>query len=93
MEINPQTSRNIEIVTKKEITIRKVLNIYGVFTVLALILSIFTNAISINENMQINYNENLIMGAKKIKDFLLFIFGSAIVYFSLVNLYYKYIKW
>ncbi|KOR80588.1 hypothetical protein AM232_20605 [Bacillus sp. FJAT-21352] len=83
METNPQT---------KEITIRTVLNIYGVFTVLALILSIFTTPISINENMQLFYDEDLIMAAKKIKEFLLFIFGSALVYFSLVNLYYKYLK-
>ncbi|MDF0728409.1 hypothetical protein PY093_17355 [Cytobacillus sp. S13-E01] len=92
MEINPQTSRNIEIVTKKEITIKKVLNIYGVFTVLALILSVFTTPISINENMQFFYNEDLIMGAKKLKEFLIFIFGSAIVYFLSVNLYYKNMK-
>ena len=93
LEINPQTSRNVEIVTKKEITIRTVLNIYGVFTVIALILSIFTTPVSINENMQFFYNEDLMMGAKKIKEFLLFIFSSALVYFSLVNLYYKYMKW
>jgi hypothetical protein len=90
LEINPQTSRSTEIVTNKEISIRKVLNIYGVFTVLALILSIFTTSISINENMQFLYNEDLIMGAKKIKEFLLSIFGSALVYFSLVN-YYKHL--
>ncbi|MBE4910053.1 hypothetical protein IMZ08_18605 [Bacillus luteolus] len=92
METNPQTSRNIEIVTKKEITIRKVLNIYGVFAALTLILSTFTTAISINENMQFFYNEDLIMGKKKINEYLLFIFGSSILYFSSVNLYYKYIK-
>ena len=80
METNLQTSRNIEIVTKKEITLRSVLNIYGVFTVLALILSIFTTPISINGNMQFFYNEDLMMGEKKIKEFLLFIFGSALVH-------------
>jgi hypothetical protein len=92
LEIDQQTSENVEIVTKKEITIRTVLNIYGVFAVLALILSIFTTPISINENMQLFYNEDLMMEAKKIKEFLFFIFGSALVYFSLVNLYYKYMK-
>ncbi|MFJ7932582.1 hypothetical protein [Peribacillus sp. NPDC096448] len=79
-------------VSKKEITLRTVLNIYGVFTVLALILSIFKPPISINENMQLFYNEDLKMEAKKVKEFLFFIFGSALVYFSLVNLYYKYLK-
>jgi hypothetical protein len=92
LEFNPQTSQNIEIVTKKEMTLRKVLNIYGVFTVLALILSIFSSCISINENMNFFYNEELMLGAKKIKEFLLFIFGSALIYFSTVNVYYKYLK-
>jgi hypothetical protein len=80
------------LVSKKEITSRTVLNIYGVFAVLALILSIFTTPISINENMQLFYNEDLKVEAKKVKEFLFFIFGSALVYFSLVNLYYKYMK-
>lgn len=92
METNPQTSRKIEIVAKKGITLRTVINIYGVFAVLTLILSIFTTPISINENMQFYYNEDLMMADKKIKEFLLFIFGSALVYFSLVNFYWKYKK-
>ena len=92
LDINPQTPRNVEIVTKKAVTIRSVLNIYGVFAVLALISSIFTTPISINENMQLFYNGDLMMEAEKIKEFIFFIFGSALVYFSLVNLYYKNIK-
>jgi len=92
LEINEQTSRNFEIVIKKEMTLRTLLNIYGFFAVSALILSIFTTPISINKNMQLFYNEDLMMEAKKIKEFLFFIFGSALVYFSLVNHYYKYMK-
>ncbi|MFL0366232.1 hypothetical protein ACH0BF_24960 [Pseudobacillus sp. 179-B 2D1 NHS] len=79
-------------VAKKEITTRRVLNIYGVFSVIALIISIFTVPISINENMQLFYNEDLMMKENKVKEFLFFIFGSALVYFSLVNLYYKYTR-
>lgn len=89
MEINPQTTQNVEIGIEKGITIRKALNIYGVFAALALIGSIFTTPISINENMQLFFNEDVMMEPKKIKGFFLFIFGSAFVYFSLVNLYYK----
>ncbi|MFC4323100.1 hypothetical protein [Litchfieldia salsa] len=92
MEANTQTSRNIEIVQKKDLTIRTVLNIYGVFAVIVLILSIFTTNIFINENMVFVYNENLMMGKKKIKEFLSFIFGSAIVFFTCVNLYYRKLK-
>ncbi|ECO1677991.1 hypothetical protein [Peribacillus frigoritolerans] len=75
-----------------KITIRTVLNIYGIFTVLALILSIFTTPISINDNMQLFYDEDLMMEAKKIKEFLFFVFGSALVYFPLVHLNYKNMK-
>ncbi|MBP2078425.1 hypothetical protein J2Z64_002689 [Oceanobacillus polygoni] len=91
MEPTPLTSRNTEI-GNKEITFRKGLNIYGTITILGLILSIFTNPISINESMQIFYNEDLMMDEKKLKEFSLFIFGAAFVYFSLVNLYYKYMR-
>ncbi len=90
LEINQQTSENAEIV--RGITIRTVLNLYGGFAVFGLILSIFTTPISLNENMRLFYNEDLMMEAKKIKEFLFFIFGSALVYFSLLNLYYKYMK-
>ncbi|MGM0878211.1 MAG: hypothetical protein ACQEWV_26750 [Bacillota bacterium] len=86
MEVNPQTSHNIEIVTKKEFSIRKVLNIYGAFTFLGLILSIFTVPISINGDMEFFRNE---MEPKKIKEFLLFTFGSAFIYYFLVNIYFK----
>jgi len=90
LEINQQMSENAEIV--REITIRTVLNQYGGFAVLGLILSIFTTPISLNENMRLFYNEDLMMEAKKIKEFLFFIFGSALIYFFLVNLYYKKMK-
>ena len=88
METNVQTSQNIEIVTKKEITIRKVLNIYGVFAVIGLLLSIFTNPISLNENMQVYFNEEIMMEPKKVKEFLLFIFLSSSIFFFLVNIYF-----
>ncbi len=91
METNPQTSQNIEI-EKKRITIRTVLNIYGIFTSFALIVSIFTNPISMNENMEFIYLEELMMEKKKIKEFILFICCTAVVYFPLVNLYYKFKK-
>jgi hypothetical protein len=92
LETNPQTSQNVEIVSKKEVTIRTVLNIYGVFAVLGLILSIVTSPICIDENIQFYFNKELMMGEKKIKEFLLFIFISAVAYFLFVNLYYKYFK-
>jgi hypothetical protein len=91
LETNTQTSQSIEIVTKKEITIRTVLNIYGIFTVCALLLSSWTTPISINEDMQLFYNEDIKNKLEEHRmEFFLFILGSSLAYFSLVNLYYKF---
>jgi hypothetical protein len=92
LETNPQTSGNVEIVSKKEVTIRIVLNFYGVFAILGLILSIVTIPVSLDENYQFYFNKELMMGEKKIKEFLLFICIVAVTYFSFLNLYYKYFK-
>ncbi|MBD8067816.1 hypothetical protein [Bacillus sp. PS06] len=89
MELKTQTSHQIEIVTKKEITIRSVLNLFGIFAVLVLVLSIFTIPISINSAGNLHYNEEIQMESKKIKEFLFFILSSAFVYYLLVNMYYK----
>jgi hypothetical protein len=89
--INQRRIRSLDKTTyiKKEISIKTALIIYGIFTVLTLIASIFTTSISINENMQLFFNKELMMEAKKIKEFLFFVLGSAFVYFSLVLLFYK----
>lgn len=52
-------------------------------------MSIFTTPISINENMQFYFNEELMMEAEKIKEFLLLIIFSSLLYFFLVNIYHK----
>lgn len=90
LNVNPQNSKEVELYKKRNITIRTVLNIYGVFAIVGLILSIFTIPVSVSEDMQFFYNQELLMGQKKIKEFLLFIFGSAVAYFVLVNVHYKY---
>ena len=90
MNTNTQMSRDADLYKKKNITIRTVLNIYGVFAVVGLILSIYTIPVSINNNMQFFYNEELLMDQKKIKEFLIFIFSSAVVYFFIQMLITKY---
>lgn len=72
MEINIQTFENVEIVTKREVGLRKLFNLIGIFIFGGLALSIVTNPIPSNE----------------IKGFLQFILGSAIVYYFLVNMYF-----
>ncbi|MFD1777207.1 hypothetical protein ACFSFW_00755 [Fredinandcohnia salidurans] len=73
METNVQTSQNVEIVTKKEVSMRKLLNILGIFIFCGLALTNVTNPLP-----SIDYT----------KDFLSFIGGSAIIYFLLVNIYF-----
>ena len=90
MNTNTQMSRDADLYKKKNITIRTVLNIYGIFAVAGLILSIYTIPVSINNNMQFFYNEELLMDQKKIKEFLIFIFSSAVVYFFIQMLITKY---
>jgi hypothetical protein len=92
LETNPQTSPNVKIVSNQAVTIRTTLNLYGVFAVIGLLLSIVTIPISIDENIRFYFNKELMMGEKKVKEFLLFILFSGVGYFSIVNLYYKYLK-
>lgn len=89
MQIQQQTSNNVEIVTKKKLNTKRVLNLYGLFTVIALISSIFTIPISVNENLQLFYNKELLLETYKVKEFLQFIFVSALFFFFLVNIYAK----
>lgn len=85
MEVNPQTSHSIEVVTKKEISIRKVLNIYGAFTFLGLLVSIYTVPLTISGDMEFIRHE---MEPKYIKELLLYILVSAFPYYFLVNIYF-----
>lgn len=89
MQIQQQTSNSVEIVTKKKLNTKRVLNLYGLFTVIALISSIFTIPISVNENLQLFYDKELLLETYKVKEYLQFIFGSALFFFFLVNIYAK----
>lgn len=73
METNVQTSQNVEIVTKKEMSMSKLSNIIGIFIFGGLALTNVTNPL---------YSSELT------KEFLLFIGGSAIIYYFLVNIYF-----
>lgn len=74
---------------KPIINTRIVLNIYGVFATLGLILSIFTHPITSDNNMKLFFDRELMMDSDEIKDFLLFVVVSASVYFCLINLYFS----
>ena len=72
METKIQHSKNIEIATRKEVNLKKWLNVIGLFIFGGLVLTTVTNPLPSSENME----------------FLLFIFGSAIIYYFLVNIYF-----
>lgn len=73
MESNVQTSQNTVIVAKKEASMRRLLNIIGIFIFGGLSLTNLTNPLPSN-----NYT----------KEFLFFIGGSAITYYLIVNIYF-----
>lgn len=72
LEIDIQTSQSVKISTKKPFSLKKLFNLIGLFIFGGLALSTVTNPIHSNEA----------------KDFFLFISGSAIVYYFLVNVYF-----
>ena len=73
METNVQTTQDVKIVTKKEISMRKLLNIIGIIIFCGLALSNVTNPLPSSDDT---------------KEFLLFIGGSASIYYLLVNIYF-----
>ena len=73
METNVLTSQNVEIVIKKEISMRKLLNIMGIFIFGGLALTNVTNPLHSSDY---------------IKEFFLVIAGSAFIYYFLVNIYF-----
>lgn len=73
METNVQTSQNAVIVAKKEASMRRILNIIGIFIFGGLALTNVTNPLP-----SINYT----------KEFLLFIGGSTITYYLMVYIYF-----
>ena len=73
METNVQTSQNVEIATSKEVSMRQLLNIIGIFIFSGLALTNVTSPLPSSDYT---------------KEFLLFIGGSAIIYYFLVNTYF-----
>ncbi|MGM0864515.1 MAG: hypothetical protein ACQEWF_07565 [Bacillota bacterium] len=73
METNFQTSQNVQVVTKKEVSMRKLLNILGLFIFAGTALTNITTPLP-----SANYT----------KQFLYCIVGSAFIYYLLVNIYF-----
>ncbi len=72
METRMHTSHNVEIERSPEANFKKILNIIGAFIFAGLALTSVTND----------------MPAKYLKEYLLFIGGSALMYYFLLNIYF-----
>ena len=69
------------------LTLRVVLNTYGVLTILGWMLTIYTHPITVNQENGIFFDQSLMMSDQKIKELLSFLFVFGVIYFSIVNVY------
>ncbi len=73
----------------RKLSNRGLLNIYGIFTVISLILSIYTQPFTVNENMKVIFDREIMLKSNEIKEFLIFIFSSGAIYFIVVNIIFR----
>lgn len=92
MNAQPQEQQVVTYVEKREMTIRSVLNIYGIFVILGFILSIFTSPLSINEQLQFVYHTEKIVKGEKLIELILFLSVSTLIYFPALNIFYQHIN-
>ncbi|ART76974.1 hypothetical protein B4U37_13375 [Sutcliffiella horikoshii] len=74
---------------KKELSIKSLLNIIGLFIFLGMIIMAITNPLTIDPNIGIYQNDKAIMKGKKLYEFAIFILISSFTYFLLVQLYFS----
>lgn len=72
----------------KGISVQKLLNIAGSFMLLGLLISIFTVPFSLNEELQLYYDNRLVLKGEKLEEFLSFVVAAGFAYFMLVRLYF-----
>ena len=72
---------------KNFLTLRGVLNTYGILTILGWGLTIYTHPITVNQENGLFFDQSLMMSNEEIKNFLLFLFVIGVIYFSIVNVY------
>ncbi|MDN5387592.1 MULTISPECIES: hypothetical protein [Bacillus] len=68
---------------KKTFSMRMVLNVFGLFAFTGMIVSAYTQAYYLDEHLEIR--RLVYMTAKEWKEFLLFVSGTAVIYFVLAN--------
>ncbi len=93
MELNYKTSPNYKIVSKKQYTVRTVLNIMGIVIFGGLLLQSITIPISLNSSGKLFQIEEIKMSAREFLEYALFTLGCGMVYYFLVNSYFVGKKW
>lgn len=89
MEVQPKWEAKAEIQTKRRLTIKHALQIYGAAGVIGMFLTIFTIPISINGEMELFINEGLKMNTKEMKELTAFIVISTLIYFGVIHIVYR----
>ncbi|MEA3322537.1 MAG: hypothetical protein U9Q88_21365 [Bacillota bacterium] len=74
---------------KKELSMKNLLYIIGLFIFLGMIIMAITNPLTIDPNLGIYQTEKAIIKGEKLYKFVLFLLISSITYFLLVQLYFS----
>lgn len=77
---------------KKELSMKSLLNIIGLFIFLGMIIMAVTNPLTIDPNLGIYQTEKAVMKGKKLYEFAIFLVVSSFTYFLLVQLYFSTLK-
>lgn len=84
--IKNESKRKIK--RRESITLRGVLNIYGVVAIIGLALTIYTHPITGIGGNGFYFDKELMMSRERIQEFLTFLILTSIIYFSIVNVYF-----
>lgn len=79
---------NRKIKKRESITLRGVLNIYGLMAIIGLVLTIYTHPIRGIGLNGFYFDKELMMSREKLQEFLTFLVLTSIIYFSVVNVYF-----
>jgi len=74
---------------KSSVSVKKFLNMYGLFTIGILIATIYTHSITGNAEQGIFFDSTLMMSDEKITSLLFFLFIISIIYFTMINVFLK----
>ncbi|WP_404458148.1 hypothetical protein [Sutcliffiella horikoshii] len=74
---------------KKELTMKRLLNIIGLFIFLGMIIMALTNPLTIDPNLGIYQIDKAVIKGKELYNFAIFLLISSITYFLLVQLYFS----